>query len=352
MSRNLHQIILFFSVIFLFSCKQENQQTQINDGIQRLNIPEYISSIVYTAYNEDGYTSSRANQRYFELLKETKSNMSSFLYTCYTKNLTTFDIDCNTDRTPKEKYLAQIITESKNKNYPVNIRTYIDLENGSWRCNWNPSNKKKAFEKLLEMYSNMARKLETQKVEMWTIGAELCKMTSPQFSAFWLKIIEEIRTKYKGKIVYAPNFTESFEEYKYIEFLNKVDIIGVDYYPSFKSTKEPTEKVLRKFHHRMFLEYLKNIASIGRPIYISEIGIPVEEGGFEKPYAWDLKGEASVTKQSLWLSSVLKESQKFKLKGHSIWRFLEDDALKSEVKGFYLLHPVTIATLSQFGKNK
>ncbi|MEP7268045.1 MAG: hypothetical protein ABI844_10500 [Saprospiraceae bacterium] len=107
---------------------------------------------------------------------------------------------------------------------------------------------------------------ESSCVEILCIGTEI-KQSVSQRPQFWERLIQKVRARYSGMITYAANW----DEYKHINFWNKLDYIGIDaYFPlSEKTTPElaelmnPWDEVLntlekfsRKYNRKiLFTEY-------------------------------------------------------------------------------------------------
>lgn len=75
-----------------------------------------------------------------------------------------------------------------------------------------------------------------QKIDMICIGTEF-KVSTMERNDYWVKLIENIRKIYAGKLTYAANW----DEYQHIQFWGDLDYIGVDAY--FPLVNEDTPSI-------------------------------------------------------------------------------------------------------------
>ena len=129
----------------------------------------------------------------------------------------------------------------------------------------------------LERYGIFLRKvlrdLEEYNFTIISISNEGGYLTSSKYTDFWMKEIEYIRKCYSGLITMSPHLNEI----RNIEFLDKLDIIGVNIYPSicyredFK--KMPFSKLFDNFALDGHLGYLRELTKkYNKPFFIIECG--------------------------------------------------------------------------------
>jgi len=113
-------------------------------------------------------------------------------------------------------------------------------------------------------------------VEMFCIGTEIKNSISKR-NDYWVKLIQNIRNKYKGKIIYSANW----DAYQNVKFWNELDYVGIStYFPLsddinadpkiLKKRWTPYLRSLRKFYSRnkkqiLFTEY--GYLSVDRSAY-------------------------------------------------------------------------------------
>ncbi len=81
----------------------------------------------------------------------------------------------------------------------------------------------------------MANVADSMEVDLFCIGTEY-RHAVVKRSAFWEKLIDEVRTIYKGDLTYASNW----DNFHKVKFWDKLDVIGVDAYFPLSEAKEPS----------------------------------------------------------------------------------------------------------------
>ncbi|MCR9205904.1 MAG: hypothetical protein NXH75_15075, partial [Halobacteriovoraceae bacterium] len=104
-------------------------------------------SIVYTDYGDNAYKKS-TNKQYQAFLNQFNGRSADLLFTCYTENEKSSNVDCNSYDSPKKETFFKLVKELKRKGFKVTVRFYIDLKNKEWRALWNPLEPVKAFESI------------------------------------------------------------------------------------------------------------------------------------------------------------------------------------------------------------
>jgi hypothetical protein len=279
-----------------------------------------LKSLVLTGYGLKSYQLDRIDA-YLEELKELNANTASLLYTCHTKTKSSHNVDCTSYDSPSLEEISDAITRAKQSDYIINLRYYIDMSSGGWRCHWDPKNKDKAFKNIKESLIKVAHFAEKRKVEILTIGAELCKLTTKAHTAKWKQIIKEVRKNFKGKITYGANWgnVDGSIEWKEIGFWKELDYIGIDHYRPIPN--EIPHKDIKDFQTIHINEYLKLSQKYHKEIIINEIGFPGNEYGNLNPFDWTLKGKSNEVKQALYYKNTLNALKDIeKIKGIFIWR--------------------------------
>ena len=311
----LKLILVIFSTALLCSCSTSNL-------IKRSPISAKISSLVFTGYNQISYSEKRVNS-YLNELKELNINTASFLYTCYTDNIKSHNIDCGTYRTPKLNHLAKAIETAKKRNFQVSVRFYVDIANGTWRCKWDPSDKKTLFNNFNQHFKYFSKLIEKRKVDLLVIGSEYCKLTGQSNTDYWRTLVSNIRQNFKGKITYAANGNEYNKSYEFksIGFWNSLDYIGINHYHPIPLEYQDEE--ILDFQKHKINEYI-NVAKIeNKEIVITEFGFPGYKGARLSPYEWRKKTKSDQKDQAMLYRESLSAFKIFShIKGVFIWRKL------------------------------
>lgn len=94
------------------------------------------------------------------------------------------------------------------------------------------------YEKFIVHYAELAEK---NKIEIFCVGTELHKTIYKEKE--WRSVIAKVKSVYKGKLTYAANF---HEEYQQIKFWDALDYIGVQAYFSLTQSENHSLEELQK----------------------------------------------------------------------------------------------------------
>jgi hypothetical protein len=125
-----------------------------------------------------------------------------------------------------------------------------------------------------------AKVAESLNAEILCIGTELEQFVIDR-SAYWQKLIQDIRSIYKGKLTYAANW----DEFKRVPFWKDLDFIGIDAYFPLSEKKTPTIAEFEsgwKVHKAAILGVQKQF---NKPILFTEYGYRSVDFTGKKP--WD-----------------------------------------------------------------
>ncbi|HMG15380.1 MAG TPA: hypothetical protein VK590_08045 [Saprospiraceae bacterium] len=137
-----------------------------------------------------------------------------------------------------------------------------------------------SYEQFIIPFARIADSLNT---EMFCIGTEFDKSTQ-QRNKFWIKLIEDIRIVYKGKITYAANWNE----YEHIRFWDKLDFIGINAYFPLVNKTEPSIKNLLKSWDSSKGKMAQFSSQYNKQILFTEYGyLSVDRCAFNN---WELEG--------------------------------------------------------------
>ncbi len=139
--------------------------------------------------------------------------------------------------TPSTAALTEAVSYAHQLGLQVNLRPTVYVESGGWRAYISASDPNawfQSYSKMLQTYADFAQQ---NSVEMITIGSELLKMTEPSYTQQWENLIQEVRSRYSGKLTYGANWNgltgnTGPVELNQIQFWSALDYIGIEaYYP-------------------------------------------------------------------------------------------------------------------------
>lgn len=133
------------------------------------------------------------------------------------------------------------------------------------------------YENYIMPYALLA---DSMGIEIFCIGTELQRtINRPE----WRQLIRKIRNAYDGKLTYAANFNEEFEE---VPFWNELDYIGVQAYFALASTKEPKLNELEEGWEEPMDRIEKISRKFRKPILFTELGYKNTPDAAIEPWRW------------------------------------------------------------------
>jgi|GEM_PF-1248888 len=166
----------------------------------------------------------------------------------------------------------------------IMIKPHIWVGSNGWRGSIQPEGTdgwKKWFESYTKFIVAYAKLSETLKAEYFVVGVELVSATK-QNRDLWLKLIEEVRKVYSGKLVYAANW----DEVEQVVFWDKVDILGVQFFGPLTKKIHPTMAELEAGVETHLKKYEAVSKKFKKPIVFTEAGYRATAGSFITPYIW------------------------------------------------------------------
>lgn len=151
----------------------------------------------------------------------------------------------------REEGLNKCIAIAKENNMHVLLKPQVYIP-GGWvgELDYNSEKEWKEweanYEKFIDFFLEIAINHE---VEMFCIGTEY-KIAIQKREAFWRQLIQKVRSKYKGEIVYSSNW----DAYENVPFWDALDYIGVSAYfpltdhttPSIKTLESKWNPIVKK----------------------------------------------------------------------------------------------------------
>lgn len=162
---------------------------------------------------------------------------------------------------------------------------------GMWRSDVYPANEadwatwSATYRNFILRYAKVA---ERGQAEMFCVGTEFSRL-SVEKPDFWREIIREVRAVYSGKLTYAANW---YNEYEQVPFWEELDYIGIQAYFPLTEHKNPSvAQVVAGWG-----EHLPVIQSVSerydRPVLFTEMGYKSTTDSAIEPWKWvDYSGE-------------------------------------------------------------
>ena len=209
----------------------------------------------------------------------------------------------------------------------IMLKPHIWINYSEWRGHIDPEGEDgwdvwfASYTKFILHYARMAQRL---KHEALVIGLELAS-ASPHRD-HWLKLIEEVRKVYDGKIIYAANWNETH----LVAFWDKVDWIGVQFFNPLSDSLNPTYDELSKALHKHLDTYEPLAKKYNKPVILTEFGYKSIKATTASPGTWpehlsaDAKAYDEVNQALAYKALLNAVGKRTFVKGVYVWKWFTD----------------------------
>jgi len=171
------------------------------------------------------------------------------------------------------------------------------------------------FENYYRWTRHYALLAEINELDSYCIGVEFAKATLAKEKE-WRQLIQKLRGVYSGKLTYAANWGEEFENLK---FWDALDFIGLNcYYPLSKSDN-PSKRELTNAFDKVMEKAARVCNKYNKQLVFTEIGFRSVEGPWKNPHAKEDGRAFNDKHQQLCYEVVLKGIQNKKWCNGILW---------------------------------
>ncbi len=163
-----------------------------------------------------------------------------------------------------------VIKYAKNENLKVFLKPHVWVAGQGWAGDFTLTSEtdwiqwEQSYTNYIMAYAKLAQQY---KVSLFCIGTELRQVVKER-PLFWKKLIQEIRTIYKGQLTYAANW----DNFHNVTFWDELDFIGIDSYFPLSEEQTPNIKNLNNAW-KPIKTNLKNLSKYyKKPILFTEYG--------------------------------------------------------------------------------
>jgi len=313
-------ISIISSAISGCSPKDENSATPISSPSSANS--DFQKGITFVSWNKGEYSSSAADES-LTALASTGANWVAIIVTVYQQTVNDTQINA-TDLTPSDADLIHIISKAHELDLKVLLKPHVDIQSpGQWRGEIVFSEEDdwqvwfESYRQIINHYADLAQQTQT---EAFSVGTELVK-TSDR-SNDWERVVEEVRSRFSGKLTYASNF----DEIGNVTWWNTLDYVGVDaYFPLPTQSENPTvEDLEATWINQGYLSTLKQLSEeYNRPILLTEIGYRSVKGANNAPWQWQDHPEIDLALQANLYEAALRTFSKQEwVAGMFFWNWL------------------------------
>ena len=247
----------------------------------KISAKEFQKGISYSSYSESDLAAkeSDAMLEYLKGLNITHVSLSVTWYQDTLESDKMYPEDPQSGRTPNDEALSHVINKAHALGLKVVLKPHLDVQAGDFRGNI-PGDEEwfKNYEEFILRYAKFAAKYN---VEMFCIGTELGG-TPLKWEQDWRKLIKDVRSVYKGPLVYAANW----DEYTEVPFWNELDFMGIDAYFPLTAKNDPSkDELIAGWEKRAGeIENFLKKKNINKPVIFTEVGYTSANGTNRKPW--------------------------------------------------------------------
>jgi hypothetical protein len=244
--------------------------------------------ISYTANGVDQYIKA------IDEIADLGANTIGFSTAGYQEHAGSSGIVIDARKCPSSDQFRQLISHAKSRGLRVVIMPVLLLSNprgSEWRGVINPPDWDEWFSSYLEFIKYFARIGLDNDVDALAIGAEL--VSTESYRDRWIKIIDETRKIYHGKLFYSSNW----DHYKQVTFWDHLDWIGMTTYHKLADNDNPPHSTLMKNWNKIKNNILTWQKTIRKPIFFTEVGWCSQPGASVE--AWNYYRHQSASKEGL-----------------------------------------------------
>lgn len=237
----------------------------------------------YRIYN--GYISKKATEA-LEKLNDLGSNSVAIVPYSYMRNPNepTFISFSNRPGSENDESVIHSAAMAKKMGMSVLLKPQIWFGRGSWPGDVEMTSEEdwqQFFEHYHRWICHYAMLAEIHEMELFCLGVEFVKSTT-QRGDDWRKLIQKTRKLFSGKITYAANWGEEFEQ---VSFWDELDFIGLNCYYPLSEKQEANKRELEAGFQKVRSKIEDVSKQYQKPIVFTEIGFRSIEAPWKSPHA-------------------------------------------------------------------
>ncbi len=184
--------------------------------------------------------------------------------------------------TPSDAAVERVIALAHRLGLKVLLKPLLDLRpaGGAYRGTIRPADRTAWFASYAAFIGHYAELATRQQVEQFAVGTELAGVS--QDRAGWLGVVQDVRARYRGQLLYAANF----DEYRDVAFWDVLDLVGIDAYWTLSPHPTTDVAALRRAWVPIVAELAAFADRAGRRILFTEAGYTSVRGSTTAPWSW------------------------------------------------------------------
>ena len=232
-------------------------------------------------------------QNALDELEQIHANTVSLIVTWYQDTVTSTDIYSDVQRTHTDGEIVETIQEIHRRGMSVLLKPHVDVQDGSWRGELQPSDLDLWFASYEAFISHYAQIAAQNGVRLFSVGTELVTLSGASYRDDWDSVIDAVRAHYSGDLTYAANWGQKPDaEYLNVSFWDRLDLAGVDAYFPLSDEADPSLAQLvagwSDYDGQCWTcDLAEWQASLGKPVLFTEIGYGSRDYAAQEPWLAD-----------------------------------------------------------------
>jgi hypothetical protein len=271
-----------------------------------------MKGMTVNAWSAEAYNSSDFDQSIVNLAG-IETNWVTFTVFWFMESFNDTEINSRSDLySASNSSLIHAIQKAHELEMSVALKPMVDVADGTWRGQIQPSNWTAWFDSYRNFINYYANLAETNNVELFEVGTELRSSQAATHESEWRQVISEVRTRFSKNITYAANW-DSYSTFAplsqfAVRFWDALDYVGVDAYFPLTNLYNPTVEQLenawssctasgwwgRNWTDDLYSTYTQT----GKKIIFTEIGYCSQDGTNTKPYDWNISSTVDLQEQA------------------------------------------------------
>jgi hypothetical protein len=220
------------------------------------------------------------------------------------------DLHIDAQKTTTDKDLGLLCDAAKARGLRVILMPIVLLShprNNEWRGRIVPADRDWDgwFKRYTTFIMHFAKIAEKHRVDLMMVGSELIK--AEVYTDHWLRLIEEVRRNYRGKLGYSANW-DHYQTEK-IKFWGPLDYVGMTSYYELASGPNPEQDEVDGHWAEIKKDILTFQQEVRKPIIFTEVGWCSQEGSAHEGwnyYANQKATDAGEREQALLYDSFMR----------------------------------------------
>lgn len=253
--------------------------------------------LVLPTWERDGYSATDTRGAMHEIA-DVGANWVQIVPTWYQQGRSSAEIS-PTDSSVADADLRLAVGLARSEGLQVLLKPHVDVLDGSDRSLIDPTDRDAWFRSYREFITHHADLAQELGVEQFAVGTELSAL-SPDRDR-WLSVIEAVRSRYGGQLLYAANHSE----FAAVAFWDAVDLVGIDGYWALSSQPTTDRAQLDRALTAIRDDLAAFSARVDRRILFTEAGYPSQVGAATAPWNAHQSRQPAQAEQSAAYEALL-----------------------------------------------